>query len=224
MHDAYCGPSIVDADIAGTVACWRFHPSILAIVFNPREASLFGGNFGRWNFGGAGPDGSPRPFRLGQVGSVLSCPGLGDQVIHADTPHLLTHRLPPVSLFERFHPQLSRRRQSCQRMPFVHGSHRLSVSARLLSEDDNDHMTGNDDDGTDAAMMRRNMLQLRTLRPALDAGDILFFDPLCLANTSMGDKTGKEINSGCRPMLYLNVTQSWFHDPKNWDDRDRFFD
>ena len=33
---------------------------------------------------------------------------------------------------------------------FVHGSHRLSVSARLLSEDDNDHMTGNDDDGTDA--------------------------------------------------------------------------
>ena len=88
--DAYCGPSIVDADIAGTVACWRFHPSILAIVFNPREASLFGGNFGRWNFGGAGPDGSPRPFRLGQVGSVLSCPGSGDQVIHTDTPHLLT--------------------------------------------------------------------------------------------------------------------------------------
>jgi hypothetical protein len=85
-------------------------------------------------------------------------------------------------------------------------------------------MTGNDNDGTDAAMMRRNMLQLRTLRPALDAGDTLFFDPLCLANTSMGDKTGKEINAGRRPMLYLNVTQSWFHDPKNWDDRDRFFD
>ena len=117
MHDAYCGPSIVDADIAGTVACWRFHPSILAIVFNPREASLFGGNFGRWNFGGTGPDGSPRPFRLGQVGSVLSCPGSGDQAIHADTPHLLTHRLPPVSLFERLYPRLSRRQRSCQRMP-----------------------------------------------------------------------------------------------------------
>ena len=118
--DAYCSPSIVDADIAGTVACWRFHPSILAIiksVFNPREGSLFGGNFGCWNFVGAGPDSSPRPFRLDQVGSVLSCPGSGDQAIHADTPHLLTHRLPPVSLFERFHPRLSRRRRSCQRMP-----------------------------------------------------------------------------------------------------------
>ncbi len=118
--DAYCGPSIVDADIAGTVACWRFHPSILAIiksVFNPREGSLYGGKFGNWNFSGARPDGSPRPFRLGQVGSVLSYPGLGDQAIYADTPHLLTHRLPPVSLFERFHPRLSRCRRSCQRMP-----------------------------------------------------------------------------------------------------------
>ena len=28
--DAYCGPSIVNANIDGTVACWRFHPSILA--------------------------------------------------------------------------------------------------------------------------------------------------------------------------------------------------
>jgi len=59
---------------------------------------------------------------------------------------------------------------------FVHGSHRLSISAWLLSKDDNDRMMGDDDDGTDAAMMRRKMLQLRTLRPALDAGDILFFD------------------------------------------------
>jgi hypothetical protein len=25
-------------------------------------------------------------------------------------------------------------------------------------------------------------------------------------------------------MLYLNVTQSWFHDPKNWDDWERIFD
>ena len=32
-------------------------------------------------------------------------------------------------------------------------------------------MTGDDDDGTDAAMIRRKMLQLRTLRPALDVGD-----------------------------------------------------
>ena len=40
---------------------------------------------------------------------------------------------------------------------FVHGSHRLSISARLLSEDDNDCMMGDDDDGTDTAMMRRKI-------------------------------------------------------------------
>ena len=247
--DAYCSPSIVDADIAGTVACWRFHPSTLAIVFNPREASLFGGNFGRWNFGGAGPDGSPRPFRLGQVGSVLSCPGSGDQAIHADTPHLFEHTdcLPchylnvftpgyrvvddpaNVCLRNEFVDGMWTGNSTMGGTAFVHGSHRLSVSARLLSDDDEDRMTtGKDDDGTDTAMMRKKMLQLRTLRPALDAGDVLFFDCRTihygLANTSMGDKTGKDINAGRRPMLYLNVTQSWFHDPKNWDDRERIFD
>jgi hypothetical protein len=251
--DADCGrPSIVDANITGTVACWRFHPSILAIiksVFNPREGSLFGGNFGRWNFGGAGPDGSPRPFRLGQVGSVLSCPGSGDQAIHADTPHLFEHTdcLPchylnvftpgyrvvddpaNVCLRNEFVDGMWTGNSTMGGTAFVHGSHRLSVSARLLSDDDEDRMTtGKDDDGTDTAMMRKKMLQLRTLRPALDAGDVLFFDCRTihygLANTCMGDKTGKDINAGRRPMLYLNVTQSWFHDPKNWDDRERIFD
>jgi len=109
----------------------------------------------------------------------------------------------------------------------VHGSHKLSVSTQLLSEDDVD-MDTNGNGNSDNALLRRQLLQLRTLRPALDAGDVVLFDCRTihygLANTSQGDTTGKDINAGRRPMLYLNVSQSWFHDPKNWDDRERIFD
>jgi hypothetical protein len=250
-NDLDHGPSIVCADITGTVASWRFHPSILAIiksVFNPKKDSLFKGNFGRWNFGGAGPDGSPQPFRLGQIGSVLSCPGSGDQAIHADTPHLFEHTdcLPChyLNIFTPGYDIVNESVNDCFRnefddgiwtgnstmggTAFVHGSHKLSVSAQLLSEDDEEHMITDENYGTDAAMIRKKLLQLRTLRPALDAGDVLFFDCRTihygLSNTSLGDKTGQDINAGRRPMLYLNVTQSWFHDPKNWDDRERIFD
>jgi len=61
------GLTIVDADCTGTISSWRFHLSVLAIVkatFNPRDDTLSKGNFGRWNFGGSGPDESPQPFRL----------------------------------------------------------------------------------------------------------------------------------------------------------------
>eukprot|EP00985_Skeletonema_marinoi_P017818 scaffold9862_cov117-Skeletonema_marinoi.AAC.3 len=102
----------------------------------------------------------------------------------------------------------------------VYDSHRLSVSAMLLAESDD----GNDNDN---ASLRRQLLELLTLRPALDAGDIVIFDNRTLhygiANASKGDTTGKDSNAGRRPMLYLNVTQSWFHDPKNWDDRKSIF-
>ena len=65
------GPSTVTAAMSGTVCSWRFHPSIVGVLktlFNPRDDGLYRGNFGRWNFGGAGPDGSPQPFRMGQIG------------------------------------------------------------------------------------------------------------------------------------------------------------
>lgn len=104
-------PTIIRGDITGTVVCWRFHPSILAIIratLNPRDVSLYRGNFGRWNFGGDGPNGSPQPLRLGQIGSVLSCPGRpGDTRRHP--PSVRARRLPPVSLHERLHARLSRR-------------------------------------------------------------------------------------------------------------------
>jgi hypothetical protein len=74
----------------------------------------------------------------------------------------------------------------------------------------------------------KKMLELCTLCLALDAGDILFFDRQTthygLANASLEDRTGKDINAGQRPMLCLNVTQSWFHNPKNWVDLERIFD
>jgi hypothetical protein len=75
-------PFTVDSHVVGTVSNWRFHPSIIAIVkglFNHKDDTLAKGNFGRWNFGGSGPDGSPQPFRIGPIGSVISCPGAGDQ-------------------------------------------------------------------------------------------------------------------------------------------------
>ncbi|KAL9178813.1 hypothetical protein ACHAXT_003944 [Thalassiosira profunda] len=240
------GPTIVDADNEGTTASWRFHPSILAIIkstFNPRNESLYKGNFGRWNFsgGGRGPDGSPQPFRLGQVGSVLSCPGSADQAIHADTPHLFEHLdcLPChyCNVFTPGYEVIDILDNQCYQnefnldgiwtgnstmggTAFVQGSHKLSVTTQLLAEDDADD--------EDKASRRRKLLQLRTIRPALEAGDVLIFDCRTihygLANTSPGDPSGKDANAGRRPMLYLNVSQSWFHDPKNWNDRESIFD
>ncbi|KAL7535354.1 hypothetical protein ACHAXR_006439 [Thalassiosira sp. AJA248-18] len=245
------GPSMIDADCTGTVTSWRYHPSILAIIknlFNPRDDTLYKGNFGRWNFGGNGPDGLPQPFRLGQIGSVLSCPGAGDQAIHADTPHLFEHVdcLPChyLNVFTPGYNVINDPNNNCYQNEFVdgiwtgnstmggtalvHGSHKLSVTTQLLSEDDSD-MSKNGNNGTnDDALLRRQLLQLRTLRPALDTGDVLIFDCRSihygLANTSQGDIKGKDINAGKRPMLYLNVSQSWFHDPKNWDTREKIWE
>ena len=225
-------PTIITAETTGTTQSWRYHPSILAILkglFNPRDDSLYKGNFGRWNFGGNGPDGSAQPFRLGQIGSVVSCPGSGDQAIHADTPHLFEHMdCHPCHYCNVFTPGYTVTNNEtespsvqndfadgewtgCSTMggtALVYDSHRLSVSAMLLSEDDDKHNPS----------LRRQLLQLLTLRPALDAGDIVIFDNRTLhygiANTCKGDTTGKDPNAGRRPMLYLNVTQSWFHDPK----------
>jgi len=288
------GPTVIESNCTGTHRSWRFHPSLLAIVkgaFHPRgdgDSSLYKGNFGRWNFGGAGPDGSPLPFRLGQVGSVVSCPGSGDQAIHADTPHLFEHvDCLPCHYLNVFTPGYNvtnntnnnddddddnnnAGKDECYKhefdedgiwtgnstmggTAFVHGSHRLSVTKQLLSEDDDDDAatgsmgtTGNnnddDDDDTATAIRKRRLLQLRTIRPSLDAGDVVFFDCRTihygLANTSKrkkrdddDDDDGTNVHraaaadaAGRRPMLYLNVSQSWFHDPKNWDDRERIFD
>ena len=239
------GPITIDAETIGTPLHWRFNPSIIAIIkalFNPKHDNLSIGNFGRWNFGGNGPDGTPQPFRIGPIGSVISCPGSGDQAIHADTPHLFEHLdCLPCHYCNIFTPGFT---TSCDEQDsgffkhefdhdgawtgnttmggtaLVNRSHKLSVTAELLADEgDNDSLE---------SLVRKQLLQLQTIRPALDEGDVLIFDNRTLhyglANNSNGDKTGVNVNAGRRPMLYLNVTQSWFHDPKNWDDRESIFD
>ncbi|KAL7455089.1 hypothetical protein ACHAWC_006653 [Mediolabrus comicus] len=244
-------PTIITSDNMGTVTSWRYHPSILKILkglFNPTDAALSKGNFGRWNFGGNGPDGSPQPFRLGQIGSVVSCPGSGDQAIHADTPHLFENEdchpchycnvfTPGYKITNDVNDELNNKTPCVQNefldglwtgsstmggTALVYDSHRLSVSAKLLSESD-----GSSSDENERTFLRRQLLQLLTLRPALDAGDVVIFDNRTLhygiANTSKCDTTGNDLNAGRRPLLYLNCSQSWFHDPKNWDLRESIF-
>lgn len=173
---------------------------ILRRAMNPRT-SLAVGNFGRFNFNGRGPDGGFQDLRIGVLGSVVSLPGCADQALHADTPHLFEHLdyLPPhyINVFA----------PGCPADPFVgptafvHGSHRLSYTARYRQE------------GEDNTMLWPDLV-----RPMVSLGDCILFDNRVLhfglANTSGTIE---------RPMLYINTTMTWFVDPKNWDDRQTIF-
>jgi hypothetical protein len=56
----------------------RGHPAVLEIVrrtMNPSDESLAPGNWGRYNFGGRGSDGSFMDLRVGPVGTIISLPG-----------------------------------------------------------------------------------------------------------------------------------------------------
>jgi len=63
----------------------RMRPAIVKIAFSPK-GKYYRGNYGRFNFQGSGPDGSPMPLKVGEVGAVISLPGAANQAIHADTP------------------------------------------------------------------------------------------------------------------------------------------
>ena len=88
---------------------FRNHPlitSLLTDVMNPvptdpaRQHDIQG-NWGKWNFDGAGP-GVPTAPRVGKMGVIMTLPGCADQTIHADTAHIFEHvHLPPhyVNLF-----------------------------------------------------------------------------------------------------------------------------
>lgn len=82
----------------------------------------------------------------------------------------------------------------------VHGSHHLSHTAKLETDSKAMSWTGN------------------LVRPSLTLGDVLIFDcrivHFGLANTSSDIQ---------RPLIYANMTQHWFSDPKNWDDRRPIF-
>mmetsp|Transcript_24964 Transcript_24964/g.37330 ORF Transcript_24964/g.37330 Transcript_24964/m.37330 type:complete len:798 (+) Transcript_24964:68-2461(+) len=229
----------------------RFNSSILEIVrklLNPRDDDtnskggipMYRGNFGRYNFDGRGPNGTPQSLRVGQVSSVISLPRAGDQAIHADTPHLFelydclpchyanlfilgddgTNISAPDQLGMLDEDGNFRGDNPVGGTAFVHGSHKLTVTARLTGghegEAPNYHSLSTAESNRQRA---KDEMHMRIIRPSLVMGDALIFDTRVLhfglANQS---------ETKCRPMLYVNLTHSWFNDPKNWDDEQSIFE
>ena len=212
----------------------RRHPAVLSVLTpvmnpagDPEEAK---GNWGRWNFEGAGPESVPTPPTAGQVGAVMSLPGCADQTIHADTAHLYVHTQLPGHYFNLFLPAVSRADGSADlavgQTAFVCGTHQLALSAKVMVQEGG-----------------QQALNERLVRPHLRAGDGLLFDcrilHFGLANQSCKatdeaqggetneaekrDHVGVDIPGVPRPLLYVNYTQSWFVDPKNWNDKEHLF-
>ena len=129
-----------------------------------------------------------------------------DQAIHADTSHLFEHIdcLPAhyINAFclGRGHVLTSTDGSTeLGGTAFVHGSHKLSFTAAVGD-------------------LSAQLVLQHIVRPSLELGDVVLFDcrvlHFGLANTS----TNLD-----RPLLYVNYTSSWFHDPKNWNDRHSLF-
>ena len=196
----------------------RGNRSVLEIArcaMNPSDPSLAPGNFGRYNFDGTGPDGSYQDLSAGVLGSIVSLPHAAEQALHADTPHLFEHvadpPLPPhyINVFT----------PGCQAVPFVgptaliHGSHRIDVVAQYVRND-----------GNNCKMLSSSLQQFHSsiwrqlVRPVLNLGDVLLFDCRIL---HFGLANAHE--SIERPLLYTNLTQHWFHDPKDWSDKESIF-
>jgi len=196
------------------------HPQLLEIVARamnppPEDPSLRKGNIGRYNFvqvenintsNDADSFGSKVAF--GKMGGIVSLPGAGDQAIHSDTPHLFESaccHLPPHYV-NAFTPGRASEDDVGQ-TALVHGSHVLRVAARLLK----------DDDRADSDHDKLWWSQL--VRPRLEPGDVILFDcrilHFGLANLSSHAK---------RPVIYANMTQPWFQDPKNWENERPIFE
>jgi hypothetical protein len=242
IHDDFRKPIVVTS--------LRYNPCVLNIIrklLNPHskgqdsgsmEHPLYKGNFGRWNFSGSGPNGTPQPLRVGKIGSVISLPGSADQCIHADTPHLFEmHDCLPCHYANLFiygedKNQGGEIRQGISfdsdgnftganligGTAFIDGSHRLSVTARLTAEK-----------GISAAGVEENAqneMHMRIIRPSLQLGDALIFDTRTLhfGLANMSHVSNSNQSGLRRPMLYVNMTHSWFFDPKNWDDQQSIFD
>jgi hypothetical protein len=176
---------------------------IVRRVMNPVDERLAGGNWGRYNFDGDGPDGSYQDLRAGPVGGIVSLPGAADQALHADTPHLFENglQLPPhyVNVFAPgYDCEAAAADGVVGQTALVHGSHSLAFVAQK----------GDD----------REALFEHLVRPRLDLGDALLFDCRLLHFGMANASTATE-----RPVLYANMTMHWFHDPKNWDDERPIF-
>jgi hypothetical protein len=198
------------------------HAGVLGVVsevMNPHwNCSDAQGNWGRWNFGGGGPDAGPPPVRTGALGAVMTLPGALPQTLHADTAHTHPHVQLPAHYINLFLPACSEQEpdEACVggfkvgQTAFVLGSHILTDAARMLQESPPLGV------GAEAASTLVPELERRLVRPQLLPGDALLFDcrllHFGLANTST--KT-------TRPLLYINYYQDYFTDPKNWKDSDR---
>ena len=152
------------------------------------------------------------PLKVGEVGAVISLPGAANQAIHADTPHLFEHLDLPPHYSNLFIPVVDEKSKinveeeftgdtHLGGTAFVLESHKLENCERLMNEENRDER------------------DLFTIRPSLCVGDALIFDCRVLhfgmANMS---KTSQR-----RPLLYVNLTHTWFVDPKNWEDREKLF-
>ena len=206
----------------GAMSPLRQHPSVVRIVecaCNPK-GTHFGGNFGRWNFEGKGPDGSTLPLNYSIIGAVISLPGCADQAIHADTPHIFEHIDLPPHYLNLFLPATDMSMNSTTAdveefdgntciggTAFLVGSHKLEVCEHLMNTNDD--------------MSRRERF-MRLLRPSLSVGDALIFD--CrLLHMGLANHSHRTSVPTRRPMLYVNIMHKWFTDPKNWDDREQIF-
>ena len=199
---------------------FRGHPDLLQVVrrtTNPKDPNLYMGNFGRWNFSGSGPDGSFVDLRVGPIGGIVSLPGAADQALHADSPHLFEHLATlPAHYINAFTPGCQTEDDGVGQTAFIHGSHKLDVTAKFFANDGNE--TSANHTMTAGDVHSNQDLWRHLVRPRLTVGDVLLFDcrilHFGLANTS----TNVE-----RPLLYTNMTMHWFQDPKNWDDERPIF-
>lgn len=175
---------------------------------------------------------------MGVPGTIFSFPGCSDQTIHADAPHLFVHEtLPPhyVDLFvvtaeNTLQHNLTRevtfeaadeneallhankapgtlRGFPMGMTAFVAGSQELGLTREIMTGDEG-----------------QPLLEDRLIRPQLTQGDALLFDcrvlHFGLANQLLEHKDNTD---SWRPLLYVNYHHTWFHDPKNWNDKEKLF-
>jgi ectoine hydroxylase-related dioxygenase (phytanoyl-CoA dioxygenase family) len=97
---------------------------------------------------------------------------------------------------------------------FCHGSHKLSVTAKLTSDDNQQGSAS----AAATSQKAKDEMHMRIVRPAIELGDAVIFDTRVLhfGLSNLSERT-------CRPMLYVNMTHSWFNDPKNWDNKQSIF-
>jgi hypothetical protein len=197
------GPNALELRRAGEARQnLRTHPAILAVLRTAMfpEGPHSQGNWGRWNFGGKGPD-APAPLVTGEVGAVVTLPGCLDQTVHADTAHVFSHVQLPPHYVNLFVPTLDSQDYSAGQTAFVLGSHRLETSAAMMATSE----------------AGEELLAQNLVRPHLSPGDCLLFDCRVL-HFGLSNSSGV-----ARPTLYVNYHADWFHDPKNWNEADRIF-